>query len=193
MEAQMRTFILTTLSALGAFFLLGSLPASAGGKTCPDGRVVGAHQACLAANRVARQQPYEGPVSGRRADACFRILTDRRTEILMFAGDFSGGRTITGTPIETMRPSAGHYAARAGIYVVEFCFSRSLVMNLSAVTICNGRTPGEGYRHIVKGRWLHHVKRTGHVGDYLTLLGESSYRQYGHIFTARDYRRRYGG
>ena len=179
--------IIVISGLLAIFSFLGTQSAAAKSKCSPSSTV------CATAGKVSRQGPVSGPRSGKRADACMRILTDRSTEIIMVAGDFSGGRRITGKAIKTQRPTSGHYQRRSGILVVEFCVNDADIAYLDAFTICNGRTPGKGYRHIVKGKWLRKLKRTGHVGDYLTLLGSSSYSQYGHIFTAGDYRRRYGG
>lgn len=164
-------------------------------------------QACDSACEMAKWQATREPFTGGTApifvDTCVRLLsTDSRaamTEVVLIAGeDPVNGRVIT-----SLARGAGYSfrfanqpAGTKDIYVREFCFAGSLIDGLDAITFCNGITPGDGNHHTLSlnddsAVYLRNLKRTGHAGDFLTLLGtKRSYNApVSTFFTAARYQR----
>jgi hypothetical protein len=155
---------------------------------------------CDIARWQATREPYRGPVDGRRAFACARLLASTdyawMTEVVLV-----GGRSAEDGPqLTSLGRGNGHAfrvpnqpAGTQDVYVREFCFDPVLIRGWDAITFCNGFNRGDGNHHTLEGQWLANLKRTGHVGDFLSLLGEErSYSQpVADFFTARLYRNLY--
>ena len=193
----MKKFII----ALTLFVAAGVTPASAG-NDC-SGKNGQARTACETSNWQATRQPFTGRTSPAKVDTCVRLLsTDSRaqmTEVVLVAGD----DPVHGRVITSLARGAGYAfkypnqpAGAKDVYVREFCFSGSLIANLDTITFCNGITRNDGNHHTLSMNddtrsYLKRLKRTGHVGDFLTLLGtERSYNApVSTFFTAQKYNR----
>jgi len=162
--------------------------------------------ACTTAQWQATRAPYTGATSPRQVETCVRLLASSEyanlTEIVVVAGtDAVNGRVIT-----SLGRGNGHsFSLRnqpegtADVYVREFCFEGHLIAGLDAITFCNGMNRGDGNHHTLSlhdetAPYLRNLQRTGHVGDFLSLLGEV--RTYSgpvpSFFTSRLYDRLYG-
>jgi hypothetical protein len=162
--------------------------------------------ACQMAQFQAERQPYSGPLSEDRVDTCVRLLsTDRyavMTEVVLVAGD----DPVNGRVITSLGRGNGHSyklpnqpADAQDVYVREFCFKGSLIAGLTTITFCNGLTPDDGNHHTLSlndgsALYLRALQNTGHVGDFLTLLGtQRSYNgSVPSFFNQRLYNQRYG-
>ena len=156
--------------------------------------------ACEMAKWQATREPFTGGTAPIFVDTCVRLLsTDARapmTEVVLIAGDSVNGPVIT-----SLARGAGYAFKLANqpkgtedIYVREFCFAGSLIDGLDAITFCNGLTPGDGNHHTLSlhddsAVYLRNLQRTGHAGDFLTLLGtKRTYRApVSTFFTATRY------
>lgn len=156
---------------------------------------------CDVAGWQATRQPYRGPLDGRLALACVRLLASTNyawmTEVILV-----GGASAEHGPVLTsLGRGNGHAfqlpnqpAGTEDVYVREFCFNPELIRGWDAVTFCNGFAPGDGNHHTVTDQSLVNLKQTGHVGDFLSLLGTA--RSYSPpvstFFNSRRYRDHYG-
>lgn len=198
------TFCLS-LAALVLLVTLGSVsPAQACSASNPT--------ACTTAQWQATRIPYTGPTSPRQVDTCVRLLATstyaHMTEVVLVAGaDAEHGRVITslGRGNGHSFQLANQPAGTEDVYVREFCFEGSLIAGLDAITFCNGINRGDGNHHTLSlydssAPYLRNLQQTGHVGDFLTLLGTE--RTYGSpysvttpiekFFTGARYDRLYG-
>lgn len=184
--------------ASGSFALL--LATAGEAKSCQDAT------ACAVAEFQATRQPFRGPKSEKRVDACVRLLsTDLRapmTEVVLVAGD----DPLRGKVLTSLGRGNGHSfklpnqpEGAKDVYVREFCFSKKLIMPYDTITFCNGLTPGDGNHHTLSfhddsAPYLRRLKETGHAGDFLTLLGtKRSYNApVSTFFTQGLYQRLYG-
>lgn len=164
------------------------------------------NRACEIANWQATRQPFTHETAPVYVDTCVRLLsTDARaamTEVVLVAGDDpENGRLITslarGAGFSFKLPNQPR--GTEDVYVREFCFDGSLIANETTITFCNGVTPGDGNHHTLSMNddtavYLRNLKRTGHAGDFLTLLGtERSYHApVSTFFTATLYSRLFG-
>lgn len=162
--------------------------------------------ACQIAQFQAERKPYLGPLSEDRVDTCVRLLsTDRyaaMTEVVLVAGDDPvNGRVITslGRGNGHVYKLAGQPADAQDVYVREFCFKGSMIAGIPTITFCNGLTPDDGNHHTLSvndntAPYLRALQNTGHVGDFLTLLGtQRSYNgSVPHFFNRRLYNQQYG-
>ena len=161
-------------------------------------------EACETANWQASRAPFTQGGAPTYVDTCVRLLSTtnyhQETEVVLVAGDNpENGRVIT-----SLARNAGYSFQLSGqpagtedIYVREFCFDGSLIENEDTITFCNGANPGDGNHHTLSLRdeasapYLRRLKQTGHVGDFLSLLGEE--RTYSDLvasyFTASRYSR----
>ena len=195
----MRNFVSTVVTMIifiiGLSFFGSISPAMAQTHRCIEA-------SCAAANWAATAPAVTGPKAPTTQPmACTRVLTYGRTEMVLVAGP-----RATGPVLYTQRASSGHYtrinhSGEAGsIYIAEFCFPSHLIAGLRAITICNGMVAGEGYHHTLSlgdesAPYMRRLQTTGHVGDFLSLLGER--KTYSNpiagVFTASLYRSMYGG
>jgi len=161
---------------------------------------------CQIAQFQAEREPYPGPLSEERVDTCVRLLSTERyatmTEVVLVAGE----DPVNGTVITSLGRGNGHSykfhnqpAGIADVYVREFCFKRSQIVGYDTITFCNGLNPGDGNHQTLSLRdetapYLRALLNTGHVGDFLSLLGKD--RTYSGsvpaFFTPRLYSQRYG-
>jgi len=163
--------------------------------------------ACTTANWQATRKPFTGKTAPKHVDTCVRLLsTDKRvalTEVVLVVGDDAvNGQVITslGRGRGYSFKYSGQPAGTEDIYVREFCFSGKLIAQYDTITFCNGISRGDGNHHTLSllddsHQLLKLLKRTGHAGDFLTLLGtERSYRApVSTFFTAARYRKSFGG
>ncbi len=162
--------------------------------------------ACEIAKWQATREPFTHETASVFVDTCVRLLsTDVRaamTEVVLIAGD----DPVNGRVITSLARGAGFSFKLSNqpkgtedVYVREFCFDGSLIEDLSAITFCNGLTPGDGNHHTLSMHddsavYLRNLKRTGHAGDFLTLLGtQRSYNApISTFFTASLYSKLFG-
>ena len=170
--------------------------AAAGG--CPPNDT-----ACVVAGWQATRQPYRGPLDGRLALACVRLLASSNyanmTEVVLVVGsDPVNGRVITSLGLGNGHSfqMKGQPAGTDDVYVREFCFNPKLIQGYDTVTFCNGFNRGDGNHHTLSLRdesapYLRNLLRTGHVGNFLSLLGTK--RTYTGPVPAFFNAKRYGG
>jgi len=139
--------------------------------------------ACQTATWQASRKPFTGGTAPVFVDTCVRLLSTTRyaymTEVVLVEGDDpQNGRIITslGLGAGYSFKLANQPAGTEDVYVREFCFSGSLIANETTITFCNGINPGDGNHHTLSlydnsAVYLRNLKRTGHAGDFLTLLG----------------------
>lgn len=185
----MRNLILSMfglLAALVLYFGVNTNFAEAGCKREATGACVASQRAATAPAVLGRKAPTTSPM------ACLRILVDPSLTAIVLVK----GRGVNGTVLSSIRASSGKTIMdkSRGFAVKEFCFKRGLIAGLGAITVCNGHKPGDGNHHVLEGRWLASLQRTGHAGDYLSLLGTRRTRS-GDILRTYDeglYRSQYG-
>ena len=169
--------------------------------------------ACNSACQIAKFQASRKPFSHKIAAttgpmACGRLLATYMTEVVLVGGEDAE----TGPVISSLAANHG-YAMRFGnqpegtkdVLVREFCVDlervRQAVKKYGALTWCNGLEPGDGKHHTLsmsdpaERPYLERFVETGHVGDFLTLLGkERSYNgPVPAFFTGKRYRQKFGG
>lgn len=139
--------------------------------------------ACQTAAWQAMREPYTGGTAPIFVDTCVRLLVSseyhQMTEVVLVAGDDpQNGRVITslGRGNGYSFHVSGQPAGTEDIFVREFCFDGSLIAGIDTITFCNGMNPGDGNHHTLSMHddtrvYLERLRRTGHVGDFLTLLG----------------------
>lgn len=139
--------------------------------------------ACETAKWQATREPFTGKTAPIQVDTCVRLLVSEKyhskSEVVLVAGD----DPVNGQVITSLARGAGYAFRLPGqpsgtedVYVREFCFDGSLIENFSTITFCNGTQPGDGNHHTLSMKndtagYLRRLKRSGHAGDFLTLLG----------------------
>jgi|GEM_PF-4820431 len=188
-----------------AFVLIAGITLATAG-VLPTSAYADCDTACRIAQFQAEREPYRGPLSEQRVDTCVRLLSTERyaymTEVVLVAGD----DPVNGRVITSLGRGNGHAyklanqpAGAEDVYVREFCFKRSQIEGLSTITFCNGLNPDDGNHHTLSlndntAPYLRALQNTGHVGDFLSLLGvERTYSgAVPAFFTQKLYSQRYG-
>lgn len=170
-----------SLSMLGTPMALGGLTTAA--TTLVAEPAVACDSACETAKWQASRQPFTGGTAPVYVDTCVRLLVSEdyhaKSEVVLVAGD----DPLHGRVITSLGRGAGYSfrfpnqpAGTEDVFVREFCFDGSLIEGVETITFCNGLEPGDGNHHTLSMNdatrpYLERLRRTGHVGDFLTLLG----------------------
>lgn len=176
----MRYCILQSLMIAGiAFITYANAGTTTFAADCDRGTPA-VRSACEAANKADSQGPYRGPKAATvEPMVCLYALNYEATELVLVEGS-----NPTGPAIRRWRPSAiswRRWSRDTRLLVGEICIPAAILRQYSVVTLCNGKTFGEGNHSTWRSRHLRQLldKRRIPERDPACLLGKKSCGVYG--------------